>query len=414
VPVLELNHLSKSFHGPDGSRRRVLFDLNLAVNDGELMVLAGPSGGGKTTTLRLIAGLEEPDEGQIILDGGVLDRVPADRRDVAMVFQSLALLPHLTAFENLALGLRLRKTPVVEIERRITEAAELLGIAPCLNRRPKALSGGERQRVALGRALVRRPRLFLLDEPLAHLDAVLRRELRALIARVREHLGTAMIFVTHDQADAMTLGHRVAVLHEGRIQQVGRPMEIYDRPANLFVAGFFGSPPMNLLPGELAEEGGGMAWVAPASARAEGRALSLPLPPERAAQLRGLVGHEIIAGIRPERIAVSSASDAIDTPGTIAASVRACEVLGSDTAVRLDVGGVEVVAKTSPPVDFTVGQRVRVRFDPDGMHLFDPGTGQAVVEVRARVGKVISGEHRLPVCSVGLSARRNGSGVSNQ
>ena len=243
VARVDIADLSKQFQGPRGETVQALRNVDLVVEDHEWMVLVGPSGAGKTTLLRLIAGLEDITEGTISIGGQVMNRVPPKARDVAMVFQNHALYPHLTAGENLAFGLKLRKLPRAEIEQRVNAVVDLLGIRSCLDRLPRALSGGERQRVALGRAWVRQPKVFLFDEPLSSLDAPMRVEMRAELLRLRDRRGTTMIYVTHDQAEALKLGDRIAVMHQGTIQQVAAPAELYRRPANLFVAGFVGPPP---------------------------------------------------------------------------------------------------------------------------------------------------------------------------
>ena len=253
-----LEHLTKVFAGPRGEGIRAVDCVSLTVEDKELLVLLGPSGCGKTTTLRLIAGLEEATTGTVSIDGRVVNGVAPENRDIAMVFQNHALYPHMTAFENMAFGLKLRKVPRAEIAARVGEAAEILGLAACLERKPAALSGGERQRVALGRAMVRRPRVFLFDEPLSNLDAALRQQMRAEIARLRRRLVATMIYVTHDQDEALTLGDRIAVMKQGVIQQVADPMNLYRNPANLFVAGFVGSPPMNFFKGAVVSMRGGL------------------------------------------------------------------------------------------------------------------------------------------------------------
>src|SRR5436309_7043550 len=250
-----LENLSKRFTGPGGETIRALDKASLAIEERELLVLVGPSGCGKTTTLRLIAGLEEPTSGTVAIDGQVVNPVPPQDRDIAMVFQNYALYPHMSVYENMAFGLKLRKCPRAETDRRVKAAAELLGLTACLERKPQALSGGQRQRVALGRAIVRQPKVFLFDEPLSNLDPQMRAQMRAEISRLHRRLASTMIYVTHDPVEAMTLGERIAVMREGAIQQVAAPMELYRRPANLFVAGFIGWPPMNLFLGTVLEKG---------------------------------------------------------------------------------------------------------------------------------------------------------------
>ena len=371
---LELKNLRKSFRTSDGQSVCAVSDLSLAVDGAGLLVLAGPSGCGKTTTLRLIAGLEHPDAGEIWLDGRALNAVRPAERNVALVFQSGALLPHLTAFDNLALGLRLRKTPRTEIDRRVRETAELLGISNCLSRRPRELSGGEQQRVALGRALVRRPSLFLLDEPLAHLDAVTRRDLRAQIAGLPALLGVPMILVTHDQAEAMTLGQRLAILRDGALQQIGRPLDVYREPENTFVAGFLGSPPMNLLPGLVVEESGALFWVRTGGAQE----LRLEVPGGTATAWRSHVGREILAGLRPEQIRVVE-SGASSADQFFTADLRGVERFGAEALVRVSVAGLDLTARA--PASFTgaIGGPVALQMDLRTARFFDSASGRALV-----------------------------------
>ena len=377
-PHLELKNLRKTFRQRDGHTVCAVDHLSLAVGAGELLVIAGPSGCGKTTTLRLIAGLETPDAGQIQLDGRVLNAVPAAQRDVALVFQGQALLPHLSAFDNLALGLRLRNTPRIEIERRVRDTAELLGITACLSRRPRDLSGGEQQRVALGRALVRRPKLFLLDEPLSHLDEAIRRELRGQIAGLPALLGVPVIVVTHDQSDAMTLGHRLAILRDGVLQQIGRPLAVYRQPATVFVAAFLGAPPMNLLPGELFAESGALIWRrshGPASGAEE---LHLAVPAEKAAPMRDFVGRKILAGLRPEHLEILGGAS-VRVEGSVPASLRGIESLGSETLVRVELAGLEVIARAGASFEGIAGQQVLLQINPSQACFFDPAAGGALV-----------------------------------
>ena len=286
-----LERLTKVFQGPGGEGIRAVDNLSLVVEDKELLALVGPSGCGKTTTLRLISGLEEPTSGTISLNGQVVNRLPPKDRDIAMVFQNHALYPHMSVYENMAFGLKLRHFPKAEIDQRVKEAAQILDLGACLDRKPAALSGGQRQRVALGRAIVRRPKLFLLDEPLSNLDAQTRLQLRAEIARLHTRIGSTMIYVTHDQVEALTLGQRVAVMKDGVIQQVADPMTLYRQPANLFVAGFIGSPPMNFFDGTVSAEKDALVFE---EQRSHGAALPQPitvlLDGVSALRLRGYLG----------------------------------------------------------------------------------------------------------------------------
>ncbi len=343
-------------------------NVNLTVEDGSLLVLVGPSGCGKSTTLRMVAGLEEITEGDIYIgDRRVNDVLPKDR-DIAMVFQNYALYPHMTVFNNMAFGLKLRKFPADEIEERVRHAADLLGIDALLDRRPKELSGGQRQRVAVGRAIVRQPQVFLFDEPLSNLDAKLRVQMRAEIARLHERLGATMIYVTHDQVEAMTLGSKVVVMKDGFVQQAATPLELYNHPANRFVAGFIGSPPMNFLKGSLQASGDTVQFVAPD--------MKLALTPESAAVARSHVGQEVLLGIRPEDIHDSAyftgeqAADAHTLP------VEVVEPLGAETLVYLRVPSEkqDIVARFDSRSTPRVGEEVSVTLDMAKAHVFDAGS----------------------------------------
>ncbi len=339
-----------------GKPRVAVHALDLEIRDGEFLVLVGPSGCGKSTTLRMIAGLESISRGTLRIGGQVANDVAARDRDIAMVFQSYALYPHMTVRENMAFALRLRRMSRDEIRTRVEEAAELLGLSGMLDRRPRQLSGGERQRVALGRAIVRQPSVFLFDEPLSNLDASLRVQMRREIARLHARLGTTMIYVTHDQVEAMTLGDRIAVLSAGRLQQVDTPMTLYRQPANLFVAGFIGSPPMNRLRGGFRN--------APAQFELAGSGLAIPMPPP-ARQVT-----EPVLGVRPEAVVLGPEGSGLP------ARVTLVEPLGAEALVYLDVGGQDVVARveqgTLPDVDALVGVELR----PDGVLWFDGETGE--------------------------------------
>ena len=362
---VELQNLSKAFTGSRGEPVWAVRRAGLAVADGEFLILVGPSGGGKSTLLRLIAGLEDATEGHILIDGQSVNGVEPKDRDVAMVFQNHALYPHFTARENMAFGLKLRKVPPSEIERRVGEAAEMLGLTPCLDRKPAKLSGGERQRVALGRALVRQPKVFLFDEPLSNLDTRMREQLRAELLRLHQRLGATMICVTHDQADAMTMGDRIAVLRDGAIQQVAAPLDLYRQPANLFVAGFIGSPPMNFFRGKLAGREGAVRF------EAEAGGVPWPWPKERAQRLLDRVGQDVILGLRPEHIACGA-----DATGT--AIVEVVETTGAQTDLYLKSGGLSFVARVPASEPWKTGDAVPFRFDLARAHFFDPATEAAL------------------------------------
>ena len=344
-----LRRLAKRY---DPHGRPALEELSLAVNDGEFFVLLGPSGCGKTTALRCIAGLDEPSAGEVLIGERDVTRLDPAARDVAMVFQTHALYPHLTVRRNIAFGLEVRRVPAAEIARRVQQAADRLGLGTLLDRRPGELSGGERQRVALGRALVREPQVFLLDEPLSHLEPTLRAELRAELLELHRALHTTVVYVTHDQIEAMTMGQRIAVLERGRLRQVGTPAELYGRPADVFVARFIGSPGMNILRGRGRGTGddGGVVDCG---------AFSIPVSLER-------YEGEIYLGVRPEHVSLVAPDQGIG-----AADVRGVEPLGPDTLVRLDGGGEPLVARLHGIPDLRPGDRVGVKLDRRQLHLFD-------------------------------------------
>ncbi|MDQ6672728.1 MAG: ABC transporter ATP-binding protein [Chloroflexota bacterium] len=342
--------------------------LNLQVAQGEFLVLLGPSGCGKTTSLRMLAGLERISSGTIRIGDTVVNELPPRARNVAMVFQSYALYPHLSVYDNLAYPLRIRRIPKSAIEPRVREVAVLLQIQDLLERRPKQLSGGQRQRVALGRAIVRHPAVFLMDEPLSNLDAQLRVHTRGELKRLQSELGVTTIYVTHDQAEAMTLADRVAIMRDGLLQQVGPPREIYDRPANRFVGGFLGSPGMNFLKGRLRVEGAGLAWISNGHA--------LPLPADWAATLKASPGYEdVYLGVRPENADLVDHSDVASLPAVVYVS----EALGNETLVRLQVGGQELVARADANYEAEIGGRIWVQPDLRRAHLFDARNDQRIL-----------------------------------
>jgi multiple sugar transport system ATP-binding protein len=348
-------------------------DVTLEIGNREFVTLVGPSGCGKTTTLRLVAGLEKVSGGQIYFDDDAVGHLPADHRDIAMVFQSYALYPHMNVYDNIGFALRMMRVPRAEIDRRVKWAADMLGITDLLQRKPRQLSGGQRQRVALGRSVVREPACFLLDEPLSNLDAKLRVTMRGELKRLHLELKRTFIYVTHDQAEALTMSDRIAVMNAGRVQQYGPPDEVYNRPRNVFVAGFMGSPAMNLLPGEVASTEDVPRFIAPG--------FDQPLPARLADGARRSRGRQAYLGIRPESIVVRG--DGVDTPPRGAnwcpAPVYIQEPLGSDQFLTLEVGGTHVKARTSPDLAVRAGDRVEVAFDPNKLHLFDAETGVSVL-----------------------------------
>ncbi len=346
--------------------------VNLRVEDGEFVVLVGPSGCGKTTTLRMIAGLEEVTEGEIYIGDRLVNHVPPKDRDIAMVFQNYALYPHMNVYNNMAFGLRLRKFPKAEIDRRVRQAAEMLGIADKLKSKPRELSGGQRQRVALGRAIVRNPKVFLFDEPLSNLDAKLRVQMRAELQELHQELRTTTVYVTHDQVEAMTLGQRVAVMKDGVIQQYDNPQYIYDHPANIFVAGFIGSPAMNFLEVKVAREDGKLYLVR------EG-GFKLKVPQEKAKALEGYVGREVIFGIRPENLKAKEMLPSYDEEMVVRAEVRVREPLGDELIIHAWNGEKELVARLDPRVQVGLREEIELVAQMDQMHAFDPETEEAIV-----------------------------------
>ena len=374
---VEIQNLTKTFHGPCATVIHAVNHLSLAVEHRELLVLVGPSGCGKTTLLRLIAGLETPDEGTISFDGQVVNRVSPKDRDVALVFQNQALYPHMTAGENLAFSLKLRAVPRAEIAQRVAEVSSLLGVADCLGRRPAELSGGQRQRIALGRAVIRRPQLLLLDEPLSNLDGPLRAQMREEVRRLHARRGPTIILVTHDQAEALALGQRIAVMNAGAVQQVGEPATVYERPANLFVAGFIGSPPMNLFAGVIAQEAGALFFQenGPSSAGT----LRLRLPDESAARAQAVLGRPVILGLRPE--AFEPQPDSVATAGEwkLEALVESVEPAGHETHLRLRRGGTAFVARVRAAAAPGAGRKIMVCVQARAARFFDAASGEAIL-----------------------------------
>jgi multiple sugar transport system ATP-binding protein len=339
-------------------------DLNLEIADGEFMVLVGPSGCGKTTSLRMIAGLEESTEGTIRIGDRVVNDVAPKDRDIAMVFQSYALYPHMTVRDNLAFGLKLRKVPKTEIERRVQEAAGILDIGRYLDRKPKELSGGQRQRVALGRAIVREPAVFLMDEPLSNLDAKLRVQTRAEIARLHQRMGTTFVYVTHDQVEAMTMGTRIAVMSEGNLQQVGTPQELYDRPVNRFVAGFIGSPAMNFVDVNISGSADSMVL--------EAHGLRVPIPGRLRDSVGTTSGRNLIAGFRPDHIDLGEAQPNV---ATLAGKADVVEYLGAQELLHISAADKDIVAIVDAGHLVKPGDNLNLWVPLDKVHLFDAESG---------------------------------------
>ncbi len=351
---VELRGIRKVF---EGQTRPVIPDLDLTVQGRQMVVLVGPSGCGKSTTLRMVAGLEEPTAGTITIDGRDVTNLPPAERDIAMVFQSYALYPHMTVFENMAFGLRIKHLPADEIARRVRAAAQNLGLEPYLERRPKALSGGQRQRVAIGRAVVRQPKVFLFDEPLSNLDAKLRGDMRREIARIHRESNATAMYVTHDQIEAMTLADQIVVLKDGVVQQIGTPVDIYERPANRFVAGFFGTPTMNFLSASLVDH----------AARGAGFEIPLERPALRPAASSV---DRVVVGIRPERLSLAKRGEDVALSGEVAMR----EVLGAEIVLHLDSPAGPLTVRADASAAPRPGDTVQVWLDPKSIHLFDGTT----------------------------------------
>jgi multiple sugar transport system ATP-binding protein len=380
VACIVIEHLTKCFTGPRGRVIRAVDDLSLTVENGEFLTLVGPSGCGKTTTLRLVSGLEEPTSGNITIDARSMNGVAPKDRDVAMVFQNPALYPHLTARENLGFGLRLRKCPRAELDQRVQEAAELLDLTDCLDRRPAELSGGQCQRVALGRAIVRRPGVFLFDEPLSNLDSQMRAQLRAEISRLHKKLAVTVIYVTHDQGEASMLGDRIAVMNQGVIQQVAAARELYCRPRNLFVAGFIGSPGMNFFRGSIVAEGQLLRFEEQnPKVDATSNRFKAGCPDHFVGALKGYLGKQVVLGIRPEDLRYVAGARVSSPPeGSILAGVEFLEQACGAVFLHLRRCEMALVAQVRAADPVSVGQTVCLQFDLEKARFFDPTTSQAI------------------------------------
>ncbi len=347
-------------------------DFNLDVADEEFVIFVGPSGCGKSTTLRMIAGLEEISDGELYIDGKLMNDVAPKDRDIAMVFQNYALYPHMTVYDNMAFGLKLRKTPKAEIDQKVHEAARILEIEQLLDRKPKALSGGQRQRVAMGRAIVRNPKVFLMDEPLSNLDAKLRVQMRVEISKLHERLHATIIYVTHDQVEAMTLGSRIVVMKDGIMQQVDSPVRLYNQPQNLFVAGFIGSPQMNFVDAVPVQEGGKVYLTF------DGQKVLLPEEKAQKVIDGGFLGKDVVMGIRPQDIHETEEALNQFKDSVIIADVSICEMLGSEMNLYFSIGENDMIAVVNPRVQVKNGDKIKLAIDSTKIHVFDKETEMVI------------------------------------
>lgn len=375
MATVTLSKLDKTYAPGKKDAFRAVKGIDLDIQDKEFMVLVGPSGCGKSTTLRMIAGLEEISGGTLRIGERVVNDVAPKSRGIAMVFQNYALYPHMSVFDNMAFGLKLQKMPRIEIKERVDKAAAILGLEELLDRKPKALSGGQRQRVAVGRAIVRQPDVFLFDEPLSNLDAKMRVQMRAEISRLHKRLDATMIYVTHDQVEAMTMGDRICVMRDGLIMQVADPLTLYNKPDNLFVAGFIGSPSMNFLHGRIEREGERIYFVEQALTQTAKASARLSLEGSLAERARPYIDKPIIFGIRPENIELAEQADT----STVAGSIEVAEPMGAETFLTLATGGGHLFsAKVHAEHVFKLAENVALRFDLAKAHLFDPDTEQVL------------------------------------
>ncbi len=363
MAALSFHEVKKSY-----GDQQVIHGISMGVADGEFVVIVGPSGCGKSTLLRMVAGLETITAGEIVIGERVVNGLEPKDRDIAMVFQNYALYPHMSVYDNMAFGLKMRKFAKPEIAKRVQEAAEILGIQELLKRKPRQLSGGQRQRVAVGRAIVRHPQVFLFDEPLSNLDAKLRVQMRVELKKLHDRLETTAIYVTHDQVEAMTLGDRVVVMKDGWIQQVGEPLELYGHPTNKFVAGFIGSPAMNFIDVGINEANGQIL--------AEAQGFRLTVPPAKAAALRAYKGQQVAFGVRPEDVHVATGADAAHH--SFDATVEVVEPLGSEILLDVRIGRGTIVARVEPSVRVKVHETVKLAVNADKLHFFDAKTEQAI------------------------------------
>ncbi|MBQ8331201.1 MAG: sn-glycerol-3-phosphate ABC transporter ATP-binding protein UgpC [Clostridia bacterium] len=367
---LSLRHIYKKYPGGVTA----VSDFNLEVKDKEFIVFVGPSGCGKTTTLRMIAGLEEITEGELYIGDTLVNDVAPKDREIAMVFQNYALYPHMSVFENMSFGLKLQKTPKDEIKRRVEEAARVLDITHLLDRKPKALSGGQKQRVALGRAIVRNPKVFLLDEPLSNLDAKLRATMRTELTKLHARVGTTFVYVTHDQVEAMTMATRIVVMKDGLIQQVDTPQHLYDAPCNIFVAGFIGTPQMNFINGKLEKKGEDVYF------NFDGVSVKFPAEKANAPELADYMGKEVVVGLRPEAISDEASAVAAAPDSSLDVDVDVTELMGAEIYLYLNVGEeTRLIARVSSRSQSRAGDKIKVAFDMTRLHVFDKDTERCII-----------------------------------
>jgi multiple sugar transport system ATP-binding protein len=371
-----IDKVSKIYRDDKGNDVKAVNEVSLEIHDQEFMVLVGPSGCGKSTTLRMIAGLEDISSGSISINGKVVNRVPPKSRDVAMVFQNYALYPHMTVYKNMAFGLKLRRYPDKEIEQRVLEAADILGIGELLDRRPKELSGGQRQRVAVGRAIVRKPKAFLFDEPLSNLDAKMRVQMRTEISKLHTRLSATMIYVTHDQVEAMTMGDRITVMNKGEIQQVATPLEIYNHPANMFVAEFIGSPKTNLFDGSIQQKGNNFYFVENGVYGEAG--FKVKVDEDHVQSLHAYAGKNVKFGIRPEDIHDRLYMSSADPSKTIQATVEVVEPMGAEVYLYMNTGAHSFIARVAVGEKADVNHRLDLVFNTKKAHYFDVGSNETI------------------------------------
>jgi len=372
-----IENVTKIYRDGKGNDVKAVDSINLEIADQEFMVLVGPSGCGKTTSLRMVAGLEEISSGKISIDGRVINDVPPKDRDIAMVFQNYALYPHMTVYKNMAFGLKLRKYPQAEIEKRVRDAGEILGISELLDRKPKELSGGQRQRVAVGRAIVRKPKVFLFDEPLSNLDAKMRVQMRTEISKLHTRLSATMIYVTHDQMEAMSMGDRITVMNKGEIQQVATPLEIYNHPNNLFVASFIGSPSMNFFDGNIHQKDGRLFFTEAGANRDS--LFSVRMDEDHAQKLQPYIGQSIKMGIRPEDVHDKLYAGTVDPSRIVRAIVEVVEPMGSEVYLYMNTGSHSFIARVNAGEKSEVNHKLELSFNMKKAHFFDLKTEKTVV-----------------------------------